>query len=260
MKIKTPEYDKESELFVISFGYEEISEKARWGRGQRNAYFLHYVTSGDGYFNGKKLSAGKGFLISPKMMHEYHSSKSKPWQYFWVSFNGVQAEKICKKHIEADKDGIFEFKLSQHFSELVDEILNEQKEIDATAALGYFLLFLSVSKNEKVYIPKNKYVEQAKRHIEANLHRTILIRELAEGLNIDDRYLYNLFIKYEGVSPKKYINSLREKRASSLLKNTAYTVSEIAELCGFSDVLAFSKFFSKENGASPSNYRKKNSV
>lgn len=89
-----------------------------------------------------------------------------------------------------------------------------------------------------------------------NSQLDIGILHLAAKLGINDRYLYNLFIKHEGISPKQYLNELKYRRARAMLSVTKYSISEIARACGFTDVLAFSKFFSKHTGSSATKYRK----
>lgn len=102
----------------------------------------------------------------------------------------------------------------------------------------------------------NRYVEEAKRYIDTNFYREITVTEIADSVGINDRYLYNLFMKYENLSPKKYLNSIRLNRAKYMLKNTDAAISEIAVSIGFSDVLTFSRFFSKNIRLSPTEYRK----
>ena len=51
---------------------------------------------------------------------------------------------------------------------------------------------------------------------------------------------------------------LLSERGDAKTKNReAYTISEIAELCGFSDVYYFSRLFKKLTGYSPDGWRKR---
>ena len=108
-------------------------------------------------------------------------------------------------------------------------------------------------KKEEFY--GNKYVIEAKKYIERNFHLKITVSEIAQALYIDDRYLYNLFIKHEGKSPKKYLNDLRLQNACSMLRTGKYSITEVAVSVGFSDVLAFSRFFSNHMKISPTLYK-----
>lgn len=243
-------------LYINSFGYENIWHNAHWGKGSREVYILHYIIKGEGFFNGKKVKEGQGFFIKKGMLHEYYSSKNNPWNYFWVTFSGEIAEDICKKHILYNEDLIFDFDFKTELLNLYDSILSEEKTISHLRAVGYFYFLLSFHVKESKKTP-NFHVKKAKEYINLNFHRNISITEIAQALNLSDRYLYNLFIKYEGVSPKKYLNQLRINRSKNMLLNTNCSVTQIAVSNGFSDVLAFSRFFSKHTGLSPINYRKR---
>ena len=67
-------------------------------------------------------------------------------------------------------------------------------------------------------------------------------------------YFKKLFIQKYGMPPVKYVNSLKIKRACELLATNNFTVSEIAEICGFENTYYFSTVFKNYVGVSPKNY------
>ena len=70
-------------------------------------------------------------------------------------------------------------------------------------------------------------------------------------------YLRKLFKKEMGVTPLEYLTSLRMKKAEIMLSSLwtrDYSISEIAELCGYDNALYFSRVFRKCFGCSPSQY------
>lgn len=255
MKVILTSFNQRDSIFIHMYGYEDIAKNAHWGKGYRDVYILHYVLSGEGFFNNQKVTAAQGFLITPKLLHEYHSSKDKPWKYFWVTFGGTMAEEICEKYIKTDENGIFKFDFKPELLNLSDSILSQESRISSIKALGYFFLLMSYHEKKSEFCG-NYYVQQAKEYMKTNFYRSISVVEVANNLCISDRYLYNLFIKHQGISPKKYLNELRLKRAAKMLETTSYSISEIAMSTGFADVLTFSKFFSKNMGMSPTDYKK----
>lgn len=72
-------------------------------------------------------------------------------------------------------------------------------------------------------------------------------------------YLRKLFQKETGLTPLKYMIVLRMKRAKGMLAAARIrecSVAEVAESCGFSDALYFSRVFKKYYGCSPSEFVK----
>ena len=82
------------------------------------------------------------------------------------------------------------------------------------------------------------------------------MRELSAVCNTEIHKLNGIFKEKYGVPCWQYVISVRIETASNLLKATDYSVSNIAELCGFSDPYYFSRAFKKTLGKSPSEYRK----
>ena len=247
-------FDERDDFYIVSFGRETDSKKARWGRGKRNSTIIHYVTKGEGYFNGAKIKSGEGFVIKSNQMHEYFSSERNPWEYFWVILNGDSAWDKVNEFIFPDENGKFTYNFKEELIGFCDEFFKKPEMISRAKAYGVFYLLMSYHQREETLSP-NRYVSEAKKYMEQNIHRSIRITEIAGELFISDRYLYNLFMMYEKIPPKTYYNNLRIKKAKSLLKNKDLTITEVAVSVGFGDVLTFSRFFAKNVGMSPTSYR-----
>ena len=70
-------------------------------------------------------------------------------------------------------------------------------------------------------------------------------------------YLRKLFKKEMGRSTLEYLTDLRMNRARELLLDGTrkLPIAEVAEGCGFSDALYFSRVFKKRFGSSPTQFR-----
>lgn len=111
------------------------------------------------------------------------------------------------------------------------------------------------------YVPgaKAKIAEDAASYIRDNYADSeinINMKELSQNANISYEYFRRIFENVFGVSPVKYLNKLRIDRAKELLNSGMYTVADVAFQSGFSDISYFSRFFKKETGLSPSEYKK----
>ena len=245
---------------IESIGTEDVRSEAKWGPCIRDVYILHYVLTGKGYFNGTPVKKDQGFLIKANEIAHYYFDESDPWQYFWIIFSGNQAEQLCKKFIPADKNGIFNYGFSEEICGLIPKLFSKTDFMLESEGLAFFYYILSLHerKNSKTEASsENNYVKKAKNCMYFNINRPVSISKIAQDLGISDRYLYNLFVKHEGIAPKKYMNNLRIANAKALLESNKYTMTEISEALGFSDVMTFSTFFSKHIGISPSEYKKK---
>lgn len=82
----------------------------------------------------------------------------------------------------------------------------------------------------------------------------ISVKRAAEVSGMSEVYFRKLFKENFGSSPKKYIIDLRIKQAVNLIGSGYFTLSEISEMCGFSDSKYFSTEFRRVTGVSPSKY------
>lgn len=99
--------------------------------------------------------------------------------------------------------------------------------------------------------------------IEKNIsNSTYFLDGFIKSMPLNYDYVRKLFKKETGATPHDFLMSRRMELAATLLKSgisnrySAYSVSQIAEACGFADPLYFSKVFKKHYGASPAVYGK----
>ncbi|MBB3047402.1 AraC-like DNA-binding protein [Litorivivens lipolytica] len=78
--------------------------------------------------------------------------------------------------------------------------------------------------------------------------------ELARQLNMSERTLRRRLDR-EGTSYQRIKDQLRREEAIAFLRNPELTVSDVAELLGFSDPSAFHRSFKRWTGRSPGDYR-----
>lgn len=77
----------------------------------------------------------------------------------------------------------------------------------------------------------------------------------ASSLCISNRYLSQVTAKVAGKTPKQVIDGYIINEAQQLLTTSRLTIQEIAQRLGFSSQVMFSRFFHKNTGASPTQFR-----
>ncbi|MFK7694363.1 helix-turn-helix domain-containing protein [Paenibacillus sp. HJGM_3] len=101
------------------------------------------------------------------------------------------------------------------------------------------------SSSHSLNIPKLVLV---KNYLHDHFNRDVQIKELEQVSGLSRNYLLALFRKHVGMSPKQYLTRLRVNKAKELAIQSNYTVSEIAERVGYSDVQTFGRMFKKKTG------------
>ena len=92
--------------------------------------------------------------------------------------------------------------------------------------------------------------------VEKHFRTSHSVASYAELLNKSPKTLSNLFAKLETKTPLQFIQDRIMLEARRLLRFTDAPVKEIAYEVGYDDIQSFSRFFKKNEGVSPSQYKK----
>lgn len=103
---------------------------------------------------------------------------------------------------------------------------------------------------------ENIAVMIAKKYIAAHYAEKILLKDIAEQVYLNPIYFSISFKRTTGVNFVDYLNEYRIERAKEQLKSVKYSISEIAQNVGFSNVRYFTKIFKRYVGLTPATYRK----
>ena len=204
---------------------------------------------------------GQGFFIESGKIHEYHPDETDPWRYFWLIIQGnSSAVSYCLAEAGiSTQNHVFDIAFFPELLALIKELAVKGISIISSAkalSLFYSLMDLHRSHGKRNTTLPEAHIQDAMLFMENNYHTAIKITDVAHHICVDDQYLYNLFVKRFSISPKQYLDKLRIKKACRLLTETQLSVSEIGDSVGYSDSLAFSAFFKRHTGASPSLYRR----
>lgn len=257
-----------SEFLSIYFcGYEECAPGHAFGPAIRPHYLIHVVLDGKGVYrrNGETyyLKTGDAFLISPMESTFYQADEKEPWTYSWVGFDGRDAEEILSRTCFADSC-IFTCPDREESVRQVTALasaITENFREPGHSSLGlqgllFQLLGLMQEKEESSGEEYSRqYLAKAMQYMDNNFTYNIRISDIASSVGIDRTYLYRIFMEQIHLSPKQYLLKLRLRTAANMLRDSRYTITEVAYSCGFQDTAAFSSQFKTHMGMTPSKFR-----
>ena len=101
------------------------------------------------------------------------------------------------------------------------------------------------------------YIQDVLRYISENFQSNISVADILQKFPVSRSKLERDFREATGKTPHSFIDMCKINQAKKLLtsKNN-YSISKIANLCGFSSETYFFPFFQKHTGVLPSEYRK----
>lgn len=116
--------------------------------------------------------------------------------------------------------------------------------------------YLFGKSKKKTLMPISDEVAGTINYMNRNLGMKIDIDELAARVYLSHTGLIWKFKKELDTTPSQYLNMLRLRYSKQLLLNHAYSITEISEMCGYSNPYYFTNLFHKYTGMSPTEYRK----
>ena len=102
----------------------------------------------------------------------------------------------------------------------------------------------------------NNRVDYIIKYFHENFNSEISMAKIADKLYCTETYISRIFKQVTGITPYKYLLNIRIVNACRLLRSGSISKSDIAEECGFTSLVSFSRAFKQIQGCSPTEYQK----
>lgn len=255
-------------LSVYNVGYQRCEPGYQWGPGVRDHYLIHYIVSGQGYYQHGttryQLKKGDAFLIYPYTQVTYYADKNDPWEYYWVGFAGSDAQMILDcTDFSKENPVILSVQDGDQVQKQLYRIYENRGNQLSHAAMMTGQLYITLSLFiQNALLPSKKqasgisYVQKAVSYIESHYSYPITIDDAADYVGISRSHLFREFKLHLGKSPKEYLSEYRIRNACIHLASTSLSISAIATSVGYDNGMYFSKVFHELKGMTPTQYRK----
>jgi AraC-like DNA-binding protein/uncharacterized cupin superfamily protein len=105
---------------------------------------------------------------------------------------------------------------------------------------------------------QKKVIDRVVNMIETNICSINKVDDVMAQVGYNKIYFNRVFVSYVGMSISKLIKTKKIDYACMLLTNTNYTIEQICECIGYSDLKNFYKLFENMKKCTPGEYRNKN--
>ena len=121
--------------------------------------------------------------------------------------------------------------------------------------LEHLLEFCPLKRDGFAHLEGAQRIGRAVEHIHEHFDTKLNRDRLAKLACLSPAQFHRLFRVTMGTSPVGYLKQIRLRHAQQLLMTTDLPVAEIARKVGYEDCFTFSKFFKRDAGAAPRDYR-----
>lgn len=228
----------------------------------RGHYGLCYVLSGQAewrFFSGERFTVTDGNIIFLSPNTAYHIVAEKEFRHYTVNFdiyaNDSRLDILNQPYYLLENEG--SYPIMHSFTKLTD-IWSSKKDCFEMRSLGQLYELLSVfylACSNRQSDTSYKRLLPAKEYIEQNFDREITLEKLAALSYMSVTNFRREWKKKYPEAPMQYRDSIRIYYAKEYLKSGYYNVSQVAQKCGFDDISYFIRFFKKQTGITPGEYK-----
>ena len=265
----------ESDIKSLSFQLESIT-KSKYDSDWHSTLHTHpftelfYVVDGKGEFNiqGQRfpVKANDFVIINPQVEHTELSSPDEPLEYIVLGIRGLSFSNLTPVSEGGHPFSFFNLRDEQkdilrYLNAMVQEATAQQMSYELVCHNLLEILLIKILRHQHFDLEVGKQskatkdISFIKHYLETYYHESIQLEDLASMTHLSRFYISHSFKKEIGMSPMEYLIAIRIKESKILLRTTNYSISQVADIVGFTTPTYFSKQFRKSTGISPTDYR-----
>ena len=265
----------ESDIKSLSFQLESIT-KSKYDSDWHSTLHTHpftelfYVVDGKGEFNiqGQRFPVKPNdfVIINPQVEHTELSSPDEPLEYIVLGINGLSFSNLTPVSEGGHPFSFFNLRDEQkdilrYLNAMVQEATSQSMSYELVCHNLLEILLIKILRHQHFDLEVGKQskatkdISFIKHYLETYYHESIQLEDLASMTHLSRFYISHSFKKEIGMSPMEYLIDIRIKESKILLRTTNYSISQVADIVGFTTPTYFSKQFRKSTGISPTDYR-----
>ena len=202
-------------------------------------------------------------IINPNVPHTEVSLNAQPLEYIVLGIEGIE---LAASGSSDGQFSILDRYESVEGSSCLRNILREMEQKNTgyeDVCQAYMeILIIRLMRTTALSVPAeprtaagNRQCAAVRRYIDLHFKEALTLEQLAQEGHMNKYYLSHAFKREYGISPVNYMISRRIEESKYLLAETDLSMSQIAQLLGFSSLSYFSQVFHRTQGMSPKEYR-----
>jgi AraC-like DNA-binding protein len=255
---------------IHSAGFLEESQPTYHWDGQRygstELAMILYTVSGRGRLRCEDrdifVEPGQAMLVHFPHDHRHWIEDGERWEFFYVTLSG-QAAVLRIRDIIAKNGPVVTLDARSHAlahaanacaAALENRIESPVRASELARAIVTALYDETIGERVNPELStraRRAFVFDVEQFCWQNLSRPIGVEDMARVARMSRYHFSRQFERARGISPGRYLASLRLDEARRLLTGGGRTVKEVAERCGYGDANYFCKVFRRNFGVSP---------
>lgn len=226
-----------------------------------DCYVFEYVINGVGYIETPEekftVKSGDFYFLNKLRYHIYYSDPDDPYEKIFIVLKGSYVDFLVSKYIANDSLYIKKCNLNSLMTHIIN-ILSREDTInyDRLALLVLEIFQQAFPAPYNNYASGSRVPEMIRNYIDTHISEKITLDDISNALYISKSHIERAFKNEYHQTPLAYCANQKIAQVASMLVTTDYSLSQIAQQLGFSDVKYMSKSFKKLKGKTPMEYKR----
>jgi AraC-like DNA-binding protein len=252
---------REHGMWVCSF-YSGGAARPRRVKFRRFSYYvISHLIDGHGCYQTPEMrepvcfGPGAGVIVCPGQS-QFYGGRGDVYVEDSIGFMGPSADALLKAGII--RPGVAEIGRVRKLQPIIEKIRRPETGSLIEANIALQSLLVQIRHENPVRRdagPRYPWLRELVGDIQADPSRWWTVSGMAEYSNISENQLRRIFLKHTGMTPKEFVDRQKIQMAIEKLCDSSQTVREIAAALGYSDVLHFTRRFTRLTGLAPGRYR-----
>ena len=228
---------------------------------------MFFITGGHGDFLIREdrfpVAVNDMMVVNAGIPHTETSQNGSPMEYVVLGVEGL--ETIAETNGYAQLHLFSEDAISSCLRILIQESREPRTGCDEICQRLLEVILLRLERRDDLALSgaaastpgSSRECVLVRRYIDNHFKENLTLDQLAGLVHINKYYLSHSFRREFNTSPISYLISRRIQESRFLLGETDHSLSQIAQILGFSSLSYFSQSFRRLEGMSPMEYRKR---
>lgn len=211
-----------------------------------------------------RLDVGQAFLIFPFQFHHYISLEESSIRWVFIEFEMSRTD-----FLESRRNQPWNF--TPEFMHILHHLLEAVSSRSSTRTIKggaeaqlWLALLLNQISGQAMKLPStsptilpetHKLLERINDWLARHINQSFKLDEMARGIGCSRDYLRRQFKDHFKTTLGRYVAQVRLHKAARLLRENTLNISGVAQACGYSSAVVFSRKFHATMGCSPRGYR-----
>ncbi|MBD5161591.1 MAG: AraC family transcriptional regulator [Oscillibacter sp.] len=228
---------------------------------------LFFITGGHGVFQVWQdrfpVAINDLVVINAGIPHTETSQQGSPMEYVVLGVDGLETmtdiSGCALLHLAAEQEAV-----TACLRMMVQEIRVQQAGCDEICQNLLEIILLRLRRREDFSLSStpsgprsSRNCDLVRRYIDNHFKENLTLDQLAKMAHVSKYHLSHTFQEEFHISPISYLIARRIQESRFLLRETDHSISQIAQILGFSSLSYFSQSFRRLEGISPIEFRRR---